>query len=46
MVRRIGRDLFLADIGAHAKRLAAQIPADFDESAYASSVWQREVSNA
>ncbi|MFM0171227.1 NAD(P)-binding domain-containing protein [Paraburkholderia sediminicola] len=46
VVRRISRDLFLADIGSHAKRLAAEIPADFDESAYASSVWQREASNA
>jgi cation diffusion facilitator CzcD-associated flavoprotein CzcO len=46
VVRRISRDLFLADLGAHAQRLAADVAADFDESAYASSVWQREASNA
>jgi hypothetical protein len=46
VVRRISRDLFLADLDSHAQRLAAEVPADFDESAYASSVWQREPSNA
>jgi hypothetical protein len=46
VVRRISRDLFLADLESHALRLAADVPADFDESAYASTVWQREASNA
>lgn len=46
VVRRISRDLFFADLDSHAARLAADVPADFDESAYASSVWQREASNA
>ncbi|MBB5510252.1 hypothetical protein [Paraburkholderia atlantica] len=46
MVRRISRDLFLADLDSHAQRLAAHVPADFDESAYASSLWQREASSA
>ncbi|MGF6771760.1 cation diffusion facilitator CzcD-associated flavoprotein CzcO [Paraburkholderia sp. GAS199] len=46
VVRRISRDLFIADLDSHAARLAADVPADFDESAYASSLWQREASNA
>ncbi|MFB9127403.1 NAD(P)/FAD-dependent oxidoreductase [Paraburkholderia dipogonis] len=46
VVRRISRDLFLADLDAHAARIAADVPADFDETAYASSVWQREAWNA
>ncbi|SDR48481.1 Predicted flavoprotein CzcO associated with the cation diffusion facilitator CzcD [Paraburkholderia fungorum] len=45
VVRRISRDLFLADLDSHAVRLSADIPADFDDSAYASSIWQREASN-
>ncbi|MFP4896593.1 SidA/IucD/PvdA family monooxygenase [Paraburkholderia sp. EG304] len=46
VVRRISRDLFLGDLAAHEARLTAPVPADFDESAYASSVWQREASSA
>lgn len=46
VVRRISRDLFLADLASHEARLAAPVPGDFDESAYASSVWQREASSA
>ncbi|BBQ00370.1 oxidoreductase [Burkholderia sp. SFA1] len=39
VVRRISRDLFHADLDAHAARLNADIPADFDETLYAASVW-------
>ncbi|ALL70246.1 Oxidoreductase (plasmid) [Paraburkholderia caribensis MBA4] len=46
VVRRISRDLFLADIDLHAKRLAADVPPEFYESAYASSVWRSETSSA
>ncbi|KAA0999689.1 NAD(P)/FAD-dependent oxidoreductase [Paraburkholderia panacisoli] len=46
VVRRISRDLFLADLASHTERLAAYVAADFNESAYASSVWQREASSA
>jgi len=46
VVRRISRDLFLADIESHAKRLSAEISVEFDESAYAANVWRRETSNA
>jgi len=46
VVRRISRDLFLADIESHAQRLAADVPAEFDETAYAASVWRRETQAA
>ena len=37
---RISRDLFLADIELHERRLTADVAADFDESLYAAAVWQ------
>jgi cation diffusion facilitator CzcD-associated flavoprotein CzcO len=46
VVRRISRDLFLADIESHAQRLAADVPSEFDQSAYAANVWHKETSNA
>ncbi|MDR7009808.1 NAD(P)/FAD-dependent oxidoreductase [Paraburkholderia strydomiana] len=46
VVRRISRDLFLADLESHANRLASDVPAEFDESAYAANVWRRETSSA
>jgi cation diffusion facilitator CzcD-associated flavoprotein CzcO len=46
VVRRISRDLFLGDIDLHAQRLAADVPAEFDESLYASNLWGRETSSA
>ncbi|BFG77238.1 hypothetical protein PTKU46_52710 [Paraburkholderia terrae] len=46
VVRRISRDLFLGDIDSHAQRLAADVPAEFDESLYAASLWGRETSSA
>jgi hypothetical protein len=46
VVRRISRDLFLGDIDSHAQRLAADVPAEFDESLYASNLWGRETSSA
>jgi cation diffusion facilitator CzcD-associated flavoprotein CzcO len=46
VVRRISRDLFLADIESHAQRLAADVPSEFDQSAYAANVWRKETSNA
>lgn len=41
VVRRVSRDLFHADLQAHAVRLEADVPADFDETLYAANVWQR-----
>ncbi|MEX3856664.1 NAD(P)-binding domain-containing protein [Paraburkholderia sp. BR10923] len=46
VVRRISRDLFLADIDSHQRRLSADVPAEFDESVYAASIWRRETSSA
>ena len=37
---RISRDLFLADIELHERRLTADVAADFDESLYAAAVWK------
>nr|WKF61299.1 FAD-dependent urate hydroxylase [Paraburkholderia busanensis] len=42
VVQRISRDLFLADLDAHEARIHAEIAADFDETLYARSVWQRD----
>ncbi|MFM0660845.1 SidA/IucD/PvdA family monooxygenase [Paraburkholderia sediminicola] len=42
VVQRISRDLFLADLDAHETRIHGDIAADFDESVYAHSVWQRD----
>lgn len=42
VVQRISRDLFLADLDAHEARFNNDIAADFDDSIYARSVWQRE----
>ncbi|MFL9882261.1 NAD(P)-binding domain-containing protein [Paraburkholderia agricolaris] len=42
VVQRISRDLFLADLDAHEARIHGDIAADFDESVYAQSVWQRD----
>ena len=36
---RISRDLFLADLECHKRRLTADVAADFDESLYAGPVW-------
>ncbi|MFM0741820.1 SidA/IucD/PvdA family monooxygenase [Paraburkholderia xenovorans] len=41
VVQRISRELFLDDLAAHEARIHADIAADFDESIYAHSVWQR-----
>ncbi|MDR5759312.1 NAD(P)/FAD-dependent oxidoreductase [Caballeronia sp. LZ035] len=40
VVRRISRDLFHADLDAHAARLNADVPADFDTAFYAANVWR------
>jgi cation diffusion facilitator CzcD-associated flavoprotein CzcO len=37
---RISRDLFLADIASHEKRMTGTIGADFPDEAYASAVWK------
>ncbi|MCX4172315.1 MULTISPECIES: SidA/IucD/PvdA family monooxygenase [Paraburkholderia] len=42
VVQRISRDLFLADLDAHEARIHGDIAADFDDSVYAQSVWQRD----
>jgi len=39
VVRRISRDLFHADLDAHAARLDADVPDDFDAALYAANVW-------
>lgn len=40
IVRRISRDLFLADIEKHTQRLALDVPSDFEFADYAARVWQ------
>ncbi|WP_460437212.1 NAD(P)-binding domain-containing protein [Ancylobacter sonchi] len=40
VVARISRDLFLADLDAHERRITGTIAAEFDESLYASAVWR------
>ncbi|MFM0263611.1 SidA/IucD/PvdA family monooxygenase [Paraburkholderia sediminicola] len=42
VVQRISRDLFLADLDAHEARIHGDIAADFDDSIYTQSVWQRD----
>jgi cation diffusion facilitator CzcD-associated flavoprotein CzcO len=42
VVRRISRDLFHADIDAHAARLDADVPADFDATLYAAHLWNAQ----
>jgi cation diffusion facilitator CzcD-associated flavoprotein CzcO len=42
VVSRISRDLFLADLDRHEARLNGEVPADFNETLYAHSVWQGE----
>ncbi|PXW28470.1 flavin-containing monooxygenase [Paraburkholderia caballeronis] len=42
VVRRISRDLFLADLDAHEARMRADVPADFDASSYAHRLWDGE----
>jgi FAD-dependent urate hydroxylase len=36
---RISRDLFLADLGSHEKRITGTVGADFPDEAYASAIW-------
>lgn len=40
VVRRISEDLLLADLALHEARTRADVPADFDETLYASAIWQ------
>lgn len=40
VVRRISEDLLLADFALHEERTRAEVPPDFDESLYASAIWQ------
>ena len=42
VVSRISRDLFLADLDRHEARLNGDVPADFNKTLYANSVWQGE----
>lgn len=37
---RISRDLFVADLDSHQRRMAGTIAADFPDEAYASAVWK------
>lgn len=39
VVARISRDLFLADLDAHERRITGTISAEFDASLYASAIW-------
>ncbi|MDR6951154.1 cation diffusion facilitator CzcD-associated flavoprotein CzcO [Ancylobacter sp. 3268] len=40
VVARISRDLFLADLDAHERRITSTIAAEFDASLYASAIWR------
>jgi len=40
VVRRISEDLLLADFALHEERTRAEVLPDFDESLYASAIWQ------
>ena len=40
IVRRINGDLFFADLAAHEARITGDVPAEFDESLYASALWR------
>jgi cation diffusion facilitator CzcD-associated flavoprotein CzcO len=40
VVARISRDLFLADLPAHERRINGPVAADFDAALYASAVWR------
>ncbi|MGF6980640.1 cation diffusion facilitator CzcD-associated flavoprotein CzcO [Paraburkholderia atlantica] len=40
VIRRISQDLFVEDLGVHEERMSATVPADFDESHYAQSVYR------
>jgi hypothetical protein len=40
VVARISRDLFLADLAAHERRMTADVPPDFEPEACASAVRQ------
>jgi FAD-dependent urate hydroxylase len=42
VVARISRDLFLADLDVHKRRLAADVAPDFAEALYASAVWREK----
>lgn len=44
LVSRIGRDLLLADLPAHERRLRAEVPADFSPQVYARALWPRSPS--
>jgi len=41
VVRRISQDLFLEDLEAHEVRMGGDVPADFDEAAYADRVYRK-----
>ncbi|WP_309243227.1 MULTISPECIES: hypothetical protein [unclassified Caballeronia] len=43
VVRRISQDLFLEDLEAHEARMGGDVPADFDEAAYAQRVYRKAV---
>ncbi|RWD91841.1 NAD(P)-binding domain-containing protein [Mesorhizobium sp.] len=40
VVSRISRDLFLADLDSHERRITGDYPPEFGEEAYASAVWR------
>jgi cation diffusion facilitator CzcD-associated flavoprotein CzcO len=40
VVARISRDLFLADLPAHERRINGPVAADFDAALYASAIWR------
>jgi len=39
-VARISRDLLLADLALHERRIRADVPADFGAEVYAGAVWK------
>ncbi|MBA8880047.1 NAD(P)-binding domain-containing protein [Phyllobacterium myrsinacearum] len=42
VVARISRDLFLADLDHHEKRITGSVDPEFSEQLYASAIWQAE----
>lgn len=41
VVHHLGRDLLIADLDLHARRIGADVAADFDDGRYAKALWQR-----
>ncbi|MDZ5457999.1 hypothetical protein [Azohydromonas lata] len=40
VVHHLGRDLLIADLDWHARRIGVEVAADFNEGLYAKALWQ------